>query len=96
MKTSMVVTDFIAAVLVQGSAPQRCYVGQVSFIGTGYVRITLMDWFVQQCSGPDFVIPWTSLQSALVITRAEAVEDVDAVFSRLARFQSNMHKGDEK
>ena|SRR6266853_3111688 len=58
----------VALTLRQGTAPLRCYVGEVQYVDNHGVRITLVDWIGGTFSGPDLFVPWSSLESALIAT----------------------------
>jgi hypothetical protein len=64
----------VALTLREGTAPLRCYVGQVQAVDEHGVRITLIDWLTGAANEWDFFATWDSITSALVATPAHATE----------------------
>ncbi|MBI4299256.1 MAG: hypothetical protein HY666_05815 [Chloroflexi bacterium] len=58
----------VALVLKEGTAPMRCYVGQVEDLDDRGIRLTLVDWFIGAFLHWDFFAPWESITAALVAT----------------------------
>jgi hypothetical protein len=57
---------FVAVVLKLGTAPRRCYAGQIQAVDDQGLRLTLVDWVVGSATSWDLFIPRASLESALV------------------------------
>jgi hypothetical protein len=57
-----------AVVLKPGTAPLRCYVGQIQVIDAQGLRLTLVDWISGFAANWDLFIPHSNLESALVAT----------------------------
>ncbi len=67
---SLGVGFLVALTVKEGTAPLRCYVGEVQSADEHGVRLTLADWIVDMASGWDFFAPWESITAALVATEA--------------------------
>jgi hypothetical protein len=59
---------WVAATLKPGTAPLRCYVGQIQAIDEKGIRLTLIDWITGMATNFDLFIAHESLESALVAT----------------------------
>ena len=51
-----------------GTAPLRCYVGQVVVTDEHGVRITLIDWLIGDFVQQDMYVPWANIEMAYVAT----------------------------
>jgi hypothetical protein len=58
----------VAVVLKPGTAPRRCYAGEIQAIDAQGLRLTLFDWVAGMATGWDFFVPYMSLESAFVAT----------------------------
>lgn len=66
------VGDSVALVVETGTAPSRCYIGSVEYLGNDGIRITTMaglDFVIGTPSHYDLYVPWRNVTSALVCTR---------------------------
>jgi hypothetical protein len=59
---------WVALTLKPGTAPLRCYVGQIQALSDDGIRLTLADWFSGMATGYDFYVPNRNVESALVCT----------------------------
>jgi len=74
----------VALVLKEGTAPHRCYVGEVQAVDEHGVRITLIDWIAGQFTGWNFLAPWESITSAMIATPDR---DIQSFAVEAAEFQ---------
>jgi hypothetical protein len=65
---------WVALTLAAGSAPLRCYVGEVQAVDERGVRITLVDWLLGMACGFDLFVPWRNIESALVGTDQHSLD----------------------
>jgi hypothetical protein len=64
----------VALALKEGSAPLRCYVGEVQVVDEHGVRLTLVDSLTGMFNSWDFFVPWSSITAALVATPDHDIE----------------------
>lgn len=62
---------WVALSLKEGSAPLRCYIGEVRAINEVGVRLTLADFLVGKMCHFDFFAPWSIILAALVATEED-------------------------
>jgi hypothetical protein len=58
----------VALRLRSDTAPQRAYVGEVVATDEHGIRVTLMDWAVDEFAGQDMYVPWENIEMAYVGT----------------------------
>jgi hypothetical protein len=66
---------WVAVVLPPGTAPLRCYVGQVQAVDAQGIRLTLVDWLVGMADDFDLFVPWRHLESAFIATPEHDLSD---------------------
>lgn len=59
---------WVAVSLPPGTAPLRCYVGEVQAVDAQGVRLTLIDWLTGTADSYDLFVPWRNLETALIAT----------------------------
>jgi len=57
-----------AVTLKPGTAPLRCYVGQIQSVDEKGVRLTLVDWMLGAASSWDLFVPHHNIESMLIAT----------------------------
>jgi hypothetical protein len=69
------IDDLVALSLAAQTAPMRCYVGKVVYLGKDGVRIRLMDRSTGCSCSFDVFVPWRNVESALVATTDHDTSD---------------------
>lgn len=84
------VGDSVALALEVGSAPRRCYIGSVEYVGADGVRIATMagrGFVAGTVTGCDLFVPWQHITSALVSPlehdRSRFLDDAEAWQERM-------------
>jgi hypothetical protein len=75
----------VALRLRPGTAPLRCYVGEVVVTDEHGVRITLIDWLVGGFVQQDMYVPWANIEMAYVATPNDTLAGGD-----LGRWQEEL------
>lgn len=78
---------WVALSLRPGTAPLRCYVGEVQAVDERGIRLTLLDWLIGKAVGNDFFAPWDSITSMLVCTPQH---DLEGFVESARKWQDNM------
>lgn len=81
---------WVAVVLPAGTAPLRCYVGEVQAVDSQGIRLTLVDWLTNTADSWDLFVPWHHVEAALIATPAH---DLTYFFQQAALWQERMKEG---
>lgn len=65
---------FVAVVVKPGTAPRRCYVGEVQATDARGFRITTMDWVTGRAASWDLFVPHKNVDSILIATEDHDLE----------------------
>ena len=66
--TTVKVGYHVAMIVKPDAAPLKCYVGEVQAVDERGVRLTLVDWLIDEAVGYDMFAPWESITSMLICT----------------------------
>ena len=81
--------NIVAVVLKPGSAPLRCYIGEVQAVDDRGLRITCMDWIIGQFCGLDVFAPWPQITAIQVATEEHSLQSGDGM-KQFATWQETM------